>query len=306
MRQRPAIITIKAADIELNSDSVGTSLSLSASKAVDYYLIKGTATLTSDLTISFNTKGVSEGTRLVFEYHANVTLNSQNLTIAGKRIPARQANTPMTIVVLFDGTNTVVNLLSTVEDDKETISNTNIVASSITAAELATGAVTADEIASNAVTTAKILDANVTEAKLATDSVTTAKIADGTITVEKLEAEALHSAFAVPIHFDYSAKDSYYISIPYKCSVDGLQSTVSGVAIGATNPATMTIYNETRGLALLSTGTLNAAAATEGTTNTVSLSNTDIAQGDVLRFTPDGSQTAGKVFITLRLKKVAN
>lgn len=306
MRQRPAIITIKAADIELNSQSEGTTLTLTASKNIDYYLIKGTATLTSNLDINLKTKGLTEGTKVILEYHANVTLNSQTLTIAGKSIPARLANNPMTIVVLFDGTNTVVNLLASVEDSKETVSNTNIAANSITAAELATGAVAADEIASDAVTTAKILNGNVTEAKLATDSVTAAKIVDGTITVEKLEAEALHSAFAVPIHFDYSSKDSFYVSIPYKCSVDGLQSTVSGTAIGATHAATMTINNETAGAALLSSGTLHAAAAAEGTTASISLSNTSISQGDVLRFTPDGSQTAGKVFITLRLKKVAN
>ena len=68
----------------------------------------------------------------------------------------------------------------------------------------------------------------------------------------------------------------------------------------------MTINNETAGAALLSTGTLHAATAAEGVTAAISLSNTSLAQGAVLRFTPDGSQTAGKVFITLRLLKVAN
>ena len=231
MKQKPAIIEIKAADLELNSQSEGTSLTITESKNIDYFLIKGTATLTSNLSINIRTKDLSDGTRFIFEYHANVTLNSQTLTIAGKSIPARLANNPMTIVVLFDGTNTVVNLLGSLEDSKETVSNTNIAANSITTAELATGAVAADELASNAVTTAKITDANVTAAKLATDSVTTAKITDANVTVEKLEAEALHSTFAVPIHFDYSSKDNFYVSIPYKCTVDGLQSTVSGTAI---------------------------------------------------------------------------
>ena len=306
MKQKPAIIEIKAADLELNSQSEGTSLTITESKNIDYFLIKGTATLTSNLSINVSTKALSEGTRFIFEYHADVTLNSQTLTIAGKSIPARLANNPMTIVVLFDGTNTVVNLLASIEDSKETISNTNIAANSITAAELATGAVAADEIASDAVTTAKILNANVTEAKLATDAVTASKITDGTITVEKLEAEALHSAFAIPVQFDYASKDSFFVSIPYKCTIDGLQSTVSGMVIGTIHNATMTINNETSGAALLSSGTLHPQATAEGTTASISLSNTSIAQGDVLRFTPDGSQTSGKVFLTLRLKKVAN
>ena len=306
MFQKPAVITLKAADIELNSQSKGTSLSVGASKAVDYYLIKGTATLTSSLTISFDTTGVAEGTRLIFEYHAAITLNSQTLTIAGKSIPARQVNKPMTIVVLFDGTNTVVNLLSTLEDSQETVSNTNIVANSITASELATASVAADELATNAVTTVKITDLNVTAAKLAADSVTTAKLLNANVTVEKLENEALQHQLFLPIHFDYSSKDTFHLAIPVKCSIVSLVATVSGTAIGATHAATMTIANATSGDTLLSAGTIAAANAAEGTQTLVSLSNTSVNSRAVLTFTPDGSQTSGKVFIGLGLQRVAD
>ena len=306
MIQRPAIITLKSADIELNSDSRGTSLSLGSSKAVDYFLIKGTTTLTSSLTISFDTRTASEGTRLVFEYHANVTLNSQTLTIAGKSIPARQANKPMTIVVLFDGTNTVVNLLSSVEDNQETISNTNIVADSITAAEIASGAITSTELASTSVTTAKITDVNVTAAKLATNSVTTAKIVDGSVTVEKLENEALESSIFIPVHFDYANKDTFHFAMPTKCEIITLIATISGTAIGATHAATMTITNATAGTTLLSAGTLAAASAAEGSETLVSLSNTTIAKRAVLTFTPDGSQGTGKLFITIGVRRLAD
>ena len=306
MIQRPSIITLKSADIELNSQSRGTSLSIGASKTVDYFLIKGTATLTSSLAISFDTREASEGTRLVFEYHANVTLNSQTLTIAGKSIPARQANNPMTIVVLFDGTNTVVNLLSSVEDNQETISNTNIVANSITAAELATGSVAADEIAAAAVTTAKIADVNVTVAKLATDSVTTAKIVNANVTVEKLENEALESSIFIPVQFDYAGKDTFHFAMPTKCEIILLVATVSGTAIGATHPATMTINNTTAGTTLLSAGTLAAAAGAEGLQTAVALSNTTVAKRAVLTFTPDGSQGTGKLFITLGVRRLAD
>tara|TARA_R100001369_G_scaffold91493_2_gene132945 strand:- start:587 stop:1507 length:921 start_codon:yes stop_codon:yes gene_type:complete len=306
MIQRPAVITLKAADIELDSESRGTSLSVGASKAVDYFLIKGTTTLTSSLTISFDTRTVSEGTRLIFEYHASVTLNSQTLTIAGKSIPARQANKPMTIVVLFDGTNTVVNLLSSVEDNQETISNTNIVANSITSAELATGAVAADELGAGAVTTAKLAATSVTSAKLATDSVTTAKIVNSNVTVEKLENEALESSIFIPVHFDYSSKDVFHFAMPTKCEIITLVATVSGVAVGATHPATMTIANTTAGTALLSTGTLAVASGAEGLQTLVSLSNTTVAKRAVLTFTPDGSQGTGKLFITLGVRRVAD
>lgn len=306
MRQRPAIITIKAADLELNSDSRGTSLSLAPTKSVDYYLIKGTATLTSSLTIAFDTTGVAEGSRIVFEYHANVTLNSQTLTIAGKSIPARLANNPMTIVVLFDGTNTVVNLLGSIEDNKETISNSNIAANSITAAELASGSVDSDELATNAVTTVKITDANVTAAKLATDSVTTAKIADGNVTVEKLENEAKESSIFIPVHFDYSSKDTFHFAMPVKCQIVTCLATVSGTAIGATHAATMTIANTTEGTTLASAGTVAAASSAEGTQTLLSLANTTVNQRAVLTFTPDGSQGTGKLFITLGVRRLAD
>lgn len=302
----PAVITIQAADLELNGVSKGTVLSLANSRAVSYFLIKGTATLSSNLSINFDTTGAPTGTRLIFEYHAAVTLNSNTLTIAGKSIPARLTSSPMTISVIYDGTNTVVNILASVEDNKETISNTNIVANSITAAELATGSVAADEIAADAVITAKILNANVTAAKLATDSVSTVKIANGAVHVEKLENEALQHQLFIPVHFDYSAKDSFYFAIPVKCSIVSLVATVSGTAIGATHAATMTINNETSGSALLSTGTLHAHSAAEGAQTLISLSNTSVSSRDVLRFTPDGSQTAGKIFIALGLQRVAD
>jgi len=301
-----AIINISAADLALNGDSEGTSLALAPSKRIDYYVIKGTATLTSNLTISVNTKNAVEGDRIVFEYHANVTLNSQTLTIAGKSIPARLCATPMVISAVFDGTNTLVTLLPTLEADKETVSNTNIVANSITAAELATGAVAADEIASDAVTTDKILNVNVTAAKLATDAVTTAKITNSNVTVEKLENEALESSFVIPVQFDYSSKDTFHLSMPTKCTIVRLRSVVSGVAIGGTHAATMTINNATSGASLASGVTLHAHSTAEGTAANISLSNTSIAQGDVLTFTPDGSQSSGKVFLTMTLRRVAD
>ena len=301
-----AIIDISAADLALNGDSQGTSLALPPSKTVDYYVIKGTATLTSSLTISVDTKNAVQGDRIVFEYHANVTLNSQTLTIAGKSIPDRLDSSPMLISAVFDGTNTLVTLLPTLEASERTVSNTNIVTNSITAAELATGAVAADEIASDAVITAKILNANVTADKLASDAVTTAKILNSNVTVEKLETEALESSFVIPIHFDYANKDTFHLSMPTKCTIVRLRSVVSGTAIGGTHAATMTINNATSGAALAAGVTLHAASAGEGTVATISLSNTSIAQGDVLTFTPDGSQTSGKVFLTMTLRRVAD
>ena len=138
------------------------------------------------------------------------------------------------------------------------------------------------------------------------DAVTTAKILNSNVTVEKLETEALESSFVIPIHFDYANKDTFHLSMPTKCTIVRLRSVVSGTAIGGTHAATMTINNATSGAALAAGVTLHAASAGEGTVATISLSNTSIAQGDVLTFTPDGSQTSGKVFLTMTLRRVAD
>ena len=292
-----------------NSAKLSSSFTIEPDDNNDFYVLTtdGAVTLTNSISITntSRTRAVA-GDLIEIKYSANIAIASYQISFFGNNMPSHLTAVDCIVQAYYDGANWNTVFIPSVLTNLESITAGNIVASSITSAELAPNSVASSELTTNAVTTAKITDSNVTTAKLATDAVTTVKITNANVTVEKLEAEALHSPFAVPIHFDYSSKDNYYISIPYKCTVDGLQSTVSGTAIGATHPATMTINNETAGAALLSTGTLHAATAAEGVTAAISLSNTSLAQGAVLRFTPDGSQTAGKVFITLRLLKVAN
>jgi hypothetical protein len=310
-RKKTLLLKATATGVQIGDDAatLSSSFTIDPDDNRDFYVLTtdGAVTLTNTITITNNSKiAAVAGDYIEIKYSGNIAISSYQVSFFGNNMPSNLTAVDCIVQAYYDGTNWNTVFIPSVLASVETVSNTNIVANSITAAELAAASVEATELATNAVTTAKITDSNVTTAKLATDAVTTVKITDANVTVEKLEAEALHSTFAVPIHFDYANKDNFYVSIPYKCTVDGLQSTVSGVAIGATHAATMTINNETAGAALLSTGTLHAATAAEGVTATISLSNTSLAQGAVLRFTPDGSQTTGKVFITLRLKKVAN
>ena len=300
-----SIIEILRGDIKVDKVSQGTNTIIIPTYGISYYFIRGSVTLGSDLIISIRTTDMQVGEKVVFEYGASINLSTYSLSIGGKSIPARLSAVPMTITCIYNGTGLVTIFQPTFEAGFEIIDNSNIFGA-LTTTEIGTGTVQAGNLASNAVTTAKILDANVTETKLATDSVTTAKIANGTVEVEKLENQALESSIVIPVHFDYASKDSYYLTIPTKCSAVRLYSTVSGTAIDGSNAATMTIYNETQAAALLSTGTLHAAGTAENNNALVSLSNTSINQGDILRFTPDGSATSGKVFLTLTLRRNAD
>lgn len=297
-----SVIELLKGDIKLDNVPQGTVAIISPSAAISYYFVTGSVTLGADLSISVRTTDMNIGDKIVFEYGASVTLSTYSLTIAGKSITAKFSKVATTIICIYNGSGLTTLFQPTLEANIEVVDATNI-SGALTTTEIGTGTVQASNLASDAVTTAKILNANVTDTKLATDSVTTAKIVNGAVEVEKLENQALESSFVLPIHFDYAAKDSYYITIPTKCTAVRLYSTVSGTAIDGSNAATLTIYNETQAAALLSTGTLHAAATAENNNALISLSNTSINQGDILRFTPDGSATSGKVFLTLTLRR---
>lgn len=297
-----SVIELLRGDIKLDNVSQGSLLIISPSAAISYYFITGDAVLGANLVISVRTTDMNIGDKIVFEYGASITLSTFSLSIAGKTVTAKFSKTPTTIICLYNGTGLTTLFQPTLEANAEVVDTTNI-SGTLATTEIGTGTVLAANLGSDAVTTVKILNDNVTNTKLATDAVTTAKIANGAVEVEKLENQALESSFVLPIHFDYAAKDSYYITIPTKCSAVRLYSTVSGTAIDGSNAATLTIYNETQAAALLSTGTLHAAATAENNNTLVSLSNTSINQGDILRFTPDGSATSGKVFLTLTLRR---
>ena len=298
-------IEILKGDIKIDNISQGTTAIITPSYGIAYYYIKGSATLGADLSISIRTTGMAVGDKVVFEYGASVNLSTYTLSIAGNSLSTKFTSIPLTITCIYNGTNLITITTPSLESGIQAIDSSNI-SGTLTTSQIGTGAIQASNLAANAVTTVKILDANVTETKLATNSVTTTKIANGAVEVEKLENQALESSLVIPIHFDYASKDSYYLTIPTKCTAVRLYSTVSGTAIDGSNAATMTIYNETGAAALLSTGTLHAAGTAENNNALISLSNTSINQGDIIRFTPDGSATSGKVFLTLTLRRNAD
>lgn len=273
-----------------NRGTLTDNYGIDPSNNIDYYILTtdGAVTLTNNIAISISpssgTKAVT-GDSIHIKYSCNVTLGVYTFTIFGRTVPSHLANKDFLIDAYFDGTNWNVVFIPSVVFNQETINNDNLVSGSITSSELASSAVTATELASDAVTTAKILNANVT--------------------VEKLEAEAKESVITIPVHFDYSAKDTFYVAIPTKCTFVRMVSVVSGVAIDGSNAATMSVTNG--GGSVFSGVTLHAAGTGENSVSThTPSSNAAIAQGNVLAFTPDGSATSGKVFISITVRREAD
>ena len=294
-----------------NNRSSSSTFLLDPSSSVDSYILSSggkAVALTSNISIT-NDPGVDAltGDFIEIKYCSNVILSGFRLTFFGQDLPTHLTTIDTLIHAFYDGISWNVLFIPSVVTGIESVNNNNIVADSITASELAANCIDTSELVNNAVTTVKISDGNVTAAKLASDSVTSAKILDGEVLVEKLENQAKESNFAVPIHFDYSAKDSYYIALPVKCTLIRVTSTVSGVAIDATGLASMTVYNETQSASIMSSATLHSAGTAENNMTSVSIAtNGDIAQNDIIRFTPDGAAATGKLFIVLTLRRRAD
>jgi len=273
-----------------NTRTLTDTYGIDPSNNIDYYILTsdGAVTLTNNIAISISpssgTKAVT-GDTVHLKYSCNVTLGIYTFTIFGRTVPSHLANKDFLVDAYFDGASWNVVFIPSVVFNQETINNDNLVSSSITSSELAPSAVTATQLASDAVTTDKILNANVT--------------------VEKLEAEAKESVITIPVHFDYSAKDTFYVAIPTKCTFIRMVSAVSGVAIDGSNAATMSVTNG--GASVFSGVTLHAAGTGENSVSThTPNSNAAIAQGNVLAFTPDGSATSGKVFISITVRREAD
>lgn len=289
-RKNAILLKATSTGIQYYSDRTSSSATflLDPSDSADFYILTtdGAVTLTADLSIDNDSSVASAaGDVIEIKYSGNVTLGGYNLTFFGQDMPSHLTALDVIVQAFYDGTSWNPVFIPSVVATRETINNDNIVANSITADEIAAGAVDTSELATDAVTTVKITDANVT--------------------VEKLENEARESVIAIPVHFNYASKDTFHLAIPTKCTFVRMTSVVSGVAIDGSNAATMTVTNG--GASVFSSTTLHAAGTGENTVATLTpSSNTAIAQGNVLAFTPDGSATTGKVFLAITIRREAD
>lgn len=280
-------ITVSANSLTEKYGSKGASITTEFSPNVSFYIIDGTAVLSDNLTLEPDGKpSYGAGVEFIFKYTADVDLNGNTFTIFGKDIPARLADKNMLIHCTFEGSTWDVVFLPSLFDNVKAIGTGNIEDDAITTAKIAAGAVDSTEIAAAAVVSAKI--------------------ADGSVTVEKLEDEAKETAISIPKIFDYSAKTTFKLPIPIKCELVRIVFVVSETAIGATNDATMSISGDSAGSIFSGSIVANASAAVGSKITLTPASTTNLVQGEILSFTPDGSQTTGKIVAAAAIMRLAD
>jgi len=89
----------------------GQSPSLDLSKGHQFFVIKGTETLTGNWSITISTSPIL-GDVLMFSYSATVTLNSNHISILGTQVPDELATKKFTVMAIYDGSWRVVMLPS--------------------------------------------------------------------------------------------------------------------------------------------------------------------------------------------------
>lgn len=114
---------------EITLTSGGGTLNLDTTIPVRFYIVKGTATLTSNWTIQPSGTAV-EGMVYEFKYEADINLNGNTITLFGTTIPETLVDKTHQITAYYDGTDWQVNFALNVDENgslpKEIISEYNV------------------------------------------------------------------------------------------------------------------------------------------------------------------------------------
>jgi len=280
-------ILVNPTYLDIGNGSKSTTLVLDFAPHIDIYSISGTATLLTNLAITTSSiKSAKIGQVFELRYGATITPNTFSFSILGNTVPERLLDSKFVALCTYNGSTWDVLFLPDLKENSSNIGTGNIEDDAITTAKIAAGAVDSTEIAAAAVVSAKI--------------------ADGSVTVEKLEDEAKETAISIPKIFDYSAKTTFKLPIPVKCELVRIVFVVSETAIGATNDATMSISGDSAGSIFSGSIVANASAAVGSKITLTPASTTNLVQGEILSFTPDGSQTTGKIVAAAAIMRLAD
>lgn len=130
-------IVVGNATLTLGTETPGATLSLSANDGMRYYVIRGSATLTSSLTI--NGSGTPEaGLAAMFYVDGDVDLNGNTFTLFGASVPQSRLNRKCVWFVWYDGSAYLTALLPDL-GDVDGIGTADIVNGAITNAKIASG-----------------------------------------------------------------------------------------------------------------------------------------------------------------------
>jgi len=114
---------------EITLTAGGGTLNLDTTIPVRFYIVKGTATLTSNWTIQPSGTAV-EGMVYEFKYEADINLNGNTITLFGTAIPETLVDKTHQITAYYDGSDWQVNFALNVDENgslpKEIISEYNV------------------------------------------------------------------------------------------------------------------------------------------------------------------------------------
>lgn len=130
-------VLVGAATLTFGQEAPGATLSLAAADGLRYYVISGTATLTSSLTIQ-GTGTPVVGLQAKFYFGADINLNGNTFTFFGLSVPQGRLNRNGVWFVFYDGSNYVPVVLPDFGVGNG-ISDADILNGAVTNAKIASG-----------------------------------------------------------------------------------------------------------------------------------------------------------------------
>lgn len=193
----------------INITNSGGTFDIDAIDGVSQYLISGSPTLTSS--VSITSSNVSGKTWSVFYclYVGSINLNSNTFTFFGQQVPQQYLTRNAIMIAIYNGS------------DFNVFVNPNLAQSG------------------KWIALGSVQDGAIDEDALATDAVSTDKIQDEAVVPEKLSEEGQMEVITAIASFDAGRQGAYRVYIPYKCDAISALARVTD-ELGATDSGTIT------------------------------------------------------------------
>lgn len=275
----------------------GGTINLPSDANYDFYKFYGTRTLSSSWTIQ-SSGTLVKGVTYNIIYEANLTLGANSLTIFGLNIPQDLANRDFNAICVYNGSSWDVNL-SVDFDGLPFITDSMLTSNSVTTIKIANDAVDADKLKDDI---AIDLNRAVTTNHIRNSAVTTDKIANGAVTSAKLTISNKTELVVVPVSFETGEQCDNYVFIPYDCTLEEINYTVTKDITG-TNNGTITIL--CNGVATTPASiTIPQSSAINTNANVVISGSNRINAGQRISLVTSKTHPGGKLLLTLKLIRV--
>jgi len=275
----------------------GGTINLPSIGNYDFYKFYGTHTLSSSWTIQASGT-LRKGLTYNIIYEANLTLGANSLTIFGLTIPRDIAARDFHATCVYNGSSWDVNL-SVDFDGLPFITDNMLTADSVTTIKIANDAVDADKLKDDVV-----IDSNraVTTNHIRNLAITTDKIANAAVTSSKLATSNKTELVVVPVSFETGEQCDNYVFIPYDCTLEEINYTVTKDITGTNNGTINILCN---GVATTPTSiTIPQGSVVNTNANVVISGSNRTNAGQRISLVTSKTNPGGKLLLTLKLIRV--